>query len=136
MSIDALEIIKNAMKEMKLSYSFMEYKIKSGETLPKTYFIGEYQELEPTSEDGEQDNVFILTGFSRDTWIRLEEAKNKIKKYFPLIEGKTATTESGSVVAVFYSNGFPVPTEDAELKKMQINLTVKEWRKSDEKIRN
>lgn len=129
MSIDALEIIKNAMKEMKLTYSFMEYKIKSGETLPKTYFIGEYQELEPTREDGEQDDVFILTGFSRDTWISLEEAKSRIKKYFPPVEGKTVATESGSVVAFFYLNGFPVHTEDAELKKMQINLTVKEWRK-------
>ena len=124
-SIEVLNTIKNAMEEMSLSYAFMEY--TSGEILPRTYFVGEYQELEPVNEDGEEDAVFILTGFSREKWIQLEDAKAKIKKYFPLSAGKTIVTESGSVAAIFYANSLPVSVEDDELKKMQINLTVKEW---------
>lgn len=128
MSTEAFSIINDAMEEMRLNYAFMEYIVEDGETLPKTYFIGEYQELEPVSEDGEEDTVFILTGFSREKWIQLEEAKGKIKKFFPKTTGKTAVTESGSVIAIFYTNSLPFPVEDDELKKIQINLTVKEWK--------
>ena len=128
MSIEALSIIKDAMEEMRLNYAFMEYIVKPGETLPKTYFVGEYQELEPVNEDGEDDAIFILTGFSREKWIQLEEAKGKIKKYFPKTTGKTAVTESGSVIAIFYVNSLPFPIEDDERKKIQINLAVKEWK--------
>lgn len=128
MSIEALSIIKDAMEEMRLNYAFMEYIVNPGETLPRTYFVGEYQELEPTSEDGEEDTIFILTGFSREKWIRLEEAKGKTKKYFSKTTGKTAVTESGSAIVIFYANSLPFPVEDDELKKIQINLTVKEWK--------
>ena len=44
-----------------------------------------------------------------------------------MVGGRVVTTESGSVVAIFYANSFDVPTGDAELKKMQINLMIKEW---------
>ena len=38
------------------------------------------------------------------------------------------TTDSGSVVAIFYANTFgDLPTGDAELEKIEINLTIKEW---------
>ena len=125
MSIEVLSIIKNAMEEMDLPYAFMEY--MTDEDLPKTYFVGEYQELEPIYEDGEEDTAFILTGFSREKWIQLEDAKGKIKKYFPESTGKMVVTKTGLVAAIFYSNSIPIPVEDGELKKMQINLTVKEW---------
>lgn len=128
MSSEVLAVIKDAMDKMGLNYAFMEYIAADDEPLPKTYFVGEYQELEPVNEDGEEDTVFILTGFSREKWIQLEDAKEKIKKYFPQSTGKTAITESGSTIAVFYTNSLPIPVEDDELKKIQINLIVKEWK--------
>lgn len=33
-----------------------------------------------------------------------------------------------SCVAVFYDSAFPVPTGDGELKRIQINLSIKEWK--------
>ncbi len=126
MRSETLTIIKDAMCQMGIPYAFMEYIPEK--SLPKTYFVGEYQELEPVNEDGEEDTVFILTGFSRGQWFQLESAKARIKKYFPQSTGKTVATESGSVAAIFYSNSLPIPVEDGELKKMQINLTVKEWK--------
>lgn len=116
------------MEEMGLNYAFMEYIVEPGNSFPKTYFVGEYQELEGTNEDGESNAIFILTGFSRENWIKMEEAKGKIKRYFPQTTGKTAVTESGSVVAVFYANSLPILVENDELKKIQINLTIKEWK--------
>jgi hypothetical protein len=35
--------------------------------------------------------------------------------------------EDGSAVAVFYSNSLVIPSMDAELKRMQINLDIHEW---------
>ena len=56
----------------------------------------------------------------------LKEAKETIKNYFNT--GKVVTTDSGSVVAIFYANTFgELPTGDAELEKIEINLTIKEW---------
>lgn len=128
MSGGALKIISEAMTALELKYSFMEYMADAGEALPATYFVGEYQELETESESGEEDSIFILTGFSRGSWTELERAKEKIKKYFLGSTGRVGKTESGSVIAVFYENGFPVQVEDEELKKIQINLNVKEWK--------
>lgn len=128
MSIETLAMVKDAMGAMGLNYAFMEYKQEPGEALPGTYFVGEYQELEPMNEDGEEDTIFILNGFSREKWIKLEEAKEKVREYFPPTEGRKAATGSGSVIAIFYVNSLPVPVEDGELKRIQINLTVKEWK--------
>lgn len=129
MSKEALKIISDAMSEMGLNYEFMEW--TSEPSYP--YFTGEYQEIEPLSEDGLQETVFILNGFARDTgegktaFLALEDAKEKIAAYFSKVSGKTVTTDKGSAVAVFYANSLVVPTGDAELKRLQINLTIKEW---------
>jgi len=127
MSEEALKIISDVMESLGLLYGFMEYKVGKDEEAPEIYFVGEYQELEPVSEDGLQESTFILTGFSRSTRKALEEAKAKIKKKFHPIDGLIVTTPSGNVVAIFYSNGLGIPTGDAELKRIQINLDVKEW---------
>ena len=118
-----IEVIADAMNDMGLEYDFMER--KSEPVYP--YFTGEYSETPPVSEDGMEECTFILNGFSRDTWLSLEEAKNKIKSYFDRTNGRIVRTAEGHVVAIFYENGFPVPTGDKELKRIQINLTIKEW---------
>lgn len=123
MSKEALNIIAGAMKELAINYSFMEWKGKP--VYP--YFVGEYQEVEPYNEDGMQETAFILSGFSRETWLQLEEEKEKIKNHFNKVSGKTVIADNGAAVAVFYSNSLVVPTGDEELKKIQINLTIKEW---------
>lgn len=118
--------IAKEMDALGINYDFEEWKGK-----PKyPYFTGEYQELEPMNEHCEQETQFILNGFARGNtaFSDLEDAKNKIKKHFPIVGGRLATTESGSRVAIFYANTVSnLPTGDAELKRIQINLTVKEW---------
>lgn len=51
--------------------------------------------------------------------------------YFTL-EGRAFPFDDGSVVAIAYGDAQPVPTEDAELDRIQINLTVKEYQKFPE----
>lgn len=127
MSKEGLEIISKAMSDLGLNYSFMEYHLEKGAKPSYPYFVGEYQEVEPLNEDGMQESTFLLTGFSRETWLALEDAKEKISAYFNKVGGRTVIADSGSAVAVFYSNSLVIPTGDAELKKIQINLIVKEW---------
>lgn len=126
MSKAVLKLISDAMQSLGIAYGFMEY---NGNPLVYPYFVGEYSEEEPYSEDGLQSTTFMLTGFSRGSWLDLENTKEKIIKYFGT-GGKTAILDNGSGVAVFYNNTLVVPTEDADLKRIQINLYVKEWRVS------
>jgi hypothetical protein len=123
MSIDALNYISNQLEEAGIDYEFGEW---SSDPVPEPYFVGEYSESTPISEDGEQDTTFILTGTARK-WILLEQAKAIIEKLFSKVTGLTAILPNGNGIAVFYDNAFNVPTGDAELKRIQINLLVKEW---------
>ena len=123
MSKAGLEIISDAMDALGLNYDFMEW---TGEPI-YPYFVGEYQEVDPLNEDGMQESTFLLTGFTRASWLELEDAKEKISTYFNKVGGRTVIADNGSAVAVFYSNSLVIPTGDAELKKIQINLTIKEW---------
>lgn len=122
MSKAVLKAIDDSMNEIGINYEYMEW------TSPPVYpyFTGEYQEVENPNEDGKQETQFILNGFARgeDAFLALENAKEQIKEY--LLDGRLVSTEK-SVVAIFYSNTLAnLPTGDAELKRIQINLTVKE----------
>lgn len=125
MSMQVLNLVSNAMASLGIEYGFAEYK-KNPVVYP--YFVGEYQETESTTEDGLQETTFMLNGFSRDSWLILEEAKEKIENHFNKVSGYTVIADNGSGVAVFYSDAMIVPTGDAELKRIQINLSVKEWK--------
>lgn len=124
MSIAALKVISDGMKALNIEYGFGVY---SGNPVVYPYFVGEYTETESVTEDGLQETSFLLTGFSRESWLALEQDKEKIENYFNKVSGKTVMADNGSAVAVFYANALIVPTGDAELKRMQINLAIKEW---------
>lgn len=125
MSINALKAVADGMNVLGLEYGFGEY---AANPVKYPYWVGEYQETESFTESGLQEGTFLLTGFSRDSWLTLEEEKEKIENYFNRIGGKTVITDNGSAVAIFYANALIVPTGDAELKRIQINLTIKEWK--------
>ena len=125
MSKQVLKLVSDAMDSLGIEYGFVTY---SKHPVVYPYFVGEYTELEAITEDGLQETTFLLTGFSRDSWLTLENAKERIENYFNQVSGKTVITDNGSGVAIFYANSLIVPTGDAELKSIQINLTIKEWK--------
>lgn len=124
--MDKLKFIKEQMDILAVPYEFDEW--TSDVKYP--YFVGEITEDEPTTEDGCECSTFILTGFNRGSegvLLRLEEIKAKVKKHFHPIYGLRGTTESGAI-AVYYGGAFYVPTNEAGLKRIQINLIIKEWK--------
>lgn len=123
MSKAALKIISDAMKSLEIPYEFGAWT----SDLAYPYFVGEYQEVPSANEDGMQETTFLLTGFSRASWLALEDAKEKITAFFGKVGGHTVIADDGSAIAVFYSQSLIVPTGDMELKRIEINLTIKEW---------
>ena len=125
MSIAALKVISDGMNALDIAYGFGTY---FGNPIVYPYGVGEYTEEESYTEDGLQTTAFLITLFHRGTWLALEQAKEKIENYFNKVSGKTVIADNGSAVAVFYANSLIVPTGDAELKRIQINLAIKEWK--------
>ena len=119
-----LKFINEQMSAIGIPYEFYEWTSE----VKYPYFVGEFTEEEPMTEDGLQETTFMLTGFTRDSWLTLENAKDRIENYFNRVSGKTVITDNMSAVAIFYAGSMIVPTNDAELKSIQINLHVKEWR--------
>lgn len=124
MTKNVLKAVKAAMQEMKLEYGFRRYR-KHPVVYP--YFVGDYMENDSFSEDGLQECTFTLDGFARgkEAETALESAKDTIRNFFTMT-GRDFLFD-GSVVVIMYGNTLPVPVEDAELDRIQINLTVKEW---------
>lgn len=123
MSIEGFNFIANELEQAGIKYEFGEW---ASNPVPEPYFVGEYSEIVPNSEDGEQNTTFMLTGTSR-SWISLEQAKKIIENLFSKVTGKTAILSNGNGIAVFYENAYTIPTDEAELKRIQINLLIKEW---------
>lgn len=123
MTKNVLKAVEASMKEMGLEYAFRRFRKKP----EYPYFVGDYLETDPLTEDGLQECTFTLDGFARGAGSEdtLETVKEKIRNYFTQ-EGQTFPYANG-VVAIAYGNAQPIPTEDAELDRIQINLTVKEW---------
>ena len=119
---EVLAYINNTLSEL-IPYCFITWNKK----VQYPYWIGEYTEVEPMDEDGLEESTFILTGTTKGTWLELEQAKETIRQTFPQISGLRATLDDNSGVAIFYSDAFPVPTGQDDLKRMQINLTVKHF---------
>ena len=124
MTRNVLKIISKAMDTLGLEYGFMRYNKKP---VVYPYWVGTYQENPPADESGHSTSTLMLTGHHRGEWSDLETQKEQIENYFSKISGKTVMAEDGSAVAVFYSNCLIVPSMDAEMKRMQINLDIHEW---------
>lgn len=127
MTTKPLSIVSAAMDSLGLEYGFGVYSGNKAGRIVYPYFVGEYTESPIMDESGLQEATIMLTGFHRGTWEELEAAKTKIENYFNKVSGKTVMADDGSAVAIFYENALIIPKEDARLKSIQINLSVKEW---------
>ena len=121
--MDKLKFINEQMDILAVPYAFGEW--TSDVIYP--YSVGEITEEPVVTEDGLEESTMILTVFHRGKYVDMETVKEKIKRHFCPVTGLCAKTDSGSI-AVFFDGSFYIPTGEAELKKMQINLKIKEWK--------
>lgn len=123
MIASVLNIIKNELQKIGVPYEFMRW--TSTPVYP--YFIGEYTESGTLTEDGAKEYILLLTGTTKESWLTLEEHRVRIEDHFPAVGGFRTSTDDGAVV-IFYDNSMPVDTGDADLKRIQINLSIKAWK--------
>ena len=121
--MDTLKFINKEMDALAVPYQYGEW--QGRETYP--YGVGEISAFTPLNEDGAEESTLLLTFWHRGALIELEKIVNKLKKHFHPIYGLRGDTDSGTI-AVFYDSAFSVPSGEADLKKMQINLKIKEWK--------
>jgi hypothetical protein len=123
MSIASLSYIAELMKSLSIPYAFMEWKSKPPDNY---YFVGEYNEVPSLTreENGYCETTFVFRGFTRGDWMMLEQAREKIEQN----AGYTDILPNGTGIAVFYDTSYVVPTGDAELKSIKINLQIQEWK--------
>lgn len=121
--MDKLQFIAQQLESLSVPYEFGQW--SSDVRYP--YFVGEITEDPITTEDGNEDSTLLLTGFHRGQFDDLETVKETIKRHFCPICGLCARTDSGSI-AVFFDGSTYVPTGEADLKRIQINLKIKEWK--------
>ena len=75
MTVEGLNYVNNLMESLNIPYEFMEWT----SDIPETYWIGEYQEIEPLNEDGMEECNFILTGNTKGSFLNLENVKELLK---------------------------------------------------------
>lgn len=121
MTQESLAYINTALTNASINYEFMEWTSE----LVYPYFVGEYSEPEPMNEDGMQESSFMITGTTDGTWLSLEEAKAIIERE---LCNKTTILPNGNGIAVSYSGSLVVPTGNERMKRMQINLLIREWK--------
>lgn len=121
--MDKLKFINEQLDSIAVTYEFGEW------TSPVSYpyGVGEITEDPITTEDGAEESTLLLTFFHRGKLIDLLGINERIKKHFPPVYGLRGTTEGGTI-AVFYDGFFIVPSGEADLKKMQINIKIYEWK--------
>lgn len=121
------DFISQQLRSIGIPYEFGEWT----SDIKYPYFVGEQSTPEEiTTEDGKETTTFFITGFRRGKLAELELAKEKIKRLFNPITGLRAEIGSGSI-AVFFDGSFYIPTGEADLKKIQINLKILEWKKGE-----
>ena len=119
----ALGIAKEELNNISVPYDFM----RAVSAVDGRYWVGEYLESPTGTEDGYEEGTLILTGTSKTSWWVLMQDRTRIKDHFSSISGLRKSTDKGAVV-IFYEDSIPVPTQDANLKRIQVNLRIKMWK--------
>lgn len=122
--MEKLKFINRQMAAAKVPYEFGQW--SSAVTYP--YFVGEISESPAYTEDGQEQSTMILTGFHRGNFSDLLAVMEQLKSLFNPVHGLRGTTNNGSAIVVFFDGYFIVPSGEAELKKIQINLKIYEWK--------
>lgn len=113
--------ISQKLNEIGIHYDYIEW---NSPTIVFPFWVGEYQETHHSNETNKTDYIFTLTGTSNKTWLDLENDKEKIKNLFT----DYRYVENGKALYIDFNGCYPIPSEDASIKRFQITLNVMEWR--------
>lgn len=125
MMVDAFNVISEELKNLKVNYQFCRWQGK----VIYPYFVGEGSADEFVSENNYQEGTCFINGFTRGAWLELMNTSEKIKQCFADFR---TITKGGNGISITVAAFSIVPCEDAELKRIQITLNIKEWSVNNE----
>lgn len=123
MTNECLGLISKMLNDIGIKYEFVEWT----SDVPSTYWVGEYVDNESMNEDGLHESTFMLTGTTFDSWLDIQNEKNQIEDLFPSIPRQAFELPNDSRVTITFGSSMIVPTDVMDLKRIQINLNIKEW---------
>lgn len=88
------------------------------------FWEGDFQEVDSSEEQGYHEYSFTLTGTNKGTYSRLIKDLEIIRK---ITKNHTEILGSGHSVAFFYERMQMIPSQDEQIKRMEIIITIKEW---------
>lgn len=119
-----LEVLNQEMEKLNINYSFMRYT----EAIPQyPYFVSSYVENEYSEEEQKTTGTITISGWSRNSLLELIEVKDVLKRHF----NQFSVVKDGYTVVVHYDNGTAIDSGEAELYKIIIRLSFKEWKGED-----
>ena len=122
MTRESLAFIASALSKTGIQYAYQRWNGKGADM----YWIGSYVEQQYLPEDQSQLTLFLLDGFSTNgSWSWLEIEKEVIKALFSDVR-ELLTSNSG--ISVRVESVQTIPTGTADVKRIEIQLLVKEWR--------
>lgn len=119
---DILKAVSDSLEGIGITYAYGWYKDHPG----YPYWVGDYTETEGSTEDGLRTASMTLTG-TAEKLIDLETDRAAIERLYNPIEGITMPFDKG-MVKIWYASSLSVPVDVEGICKLQINLTIKEWR--------
>lgn len=120
--VDVLAVLKEELIDnLKLNYCFKKYN-KPKVTYP--YVIGEYIETSKTNEDNRKIGQIILSIFTRNSILEIENVADKIENHFQFF----CKEKRKSIVSIEYENRIPNDTNDDEVKKIEVYLDFNKWK--------
>lgn len=121
--MNKLGYIEQELRKISVPYEFGQWT----KAVKYPYFVGELGQDNITAEDGVSETAFILNGWNRGKTLDLEVIKEKVIKHFNPIYGLRIPTETGALIITYESANY-IPQNDSDLKKIEINLKITEWK--------
>lgn len=116
-----LEVLNQEMEKLNINYSFMRY-IDDVPRYP--YFVGDYIETEYSEEEQKTSGSINISGWSRNNLLELIDVQETLKKHF----NQFSIVKDGCTVVINYDAGSVIDSGEAELYKIIVRLSFKEWK--------
>ena len=118
--INVLKTLKNELKTLNVPYAYDKW--EDDVILP--FFIGELDEVESPYEDGKSEYSFTLTGEDVNSYLKLYEYAEILKKEYK--QSKKIKCDGGYIV-ISYDNTTTIPVDLPSVKRIQIKFTIYLW---------
>lgn len=116
-----LEVVNAEMERLDIDYVYDNW----DSDLVMPYCVGELNEIETFDEDNKREFTLMLScEDNTNSYSRLFDISNTLKNTY---KHNQKILFDNSVFVIKYSNTIKIPTEDENIKRIQINLNIKVW---------